>query len=74
MTLLIKPVRRQTDIEIHSGTPTSFTITLYPEGTIGFREKGHRAEFLLDLRSAYLLAAQKAAVANRINKPASRRS
>lgn len=68
MVVLNKPVRRQIDIELMAGKSRPMIVTIYPEGTIGFREKGYRSELLLDLKSAYLLAAKKAAetsIANR---------
>lgn len=61
MTDLTKPLRRATQLAIRSGPPQPIIIALYPEGTIGFRLKGRRKEYLLDLTSAYLLAAQKEA-------------
>lgn len=68
MVRVIKPVRRQIDIELMAGKSRPMIVTIYPEGTIGFREKGCRSELLLDLKSAYLLAAKKAAEASLANR------
>lgn len=61
---LKKPLCRHIPLALRQNrTPQDIIVTLYPEGLIGFRHKRQRKsqEFLLDLQSAYLLAAQKAA-------------
>ena len=52
MTDLRKPVRRR--VELPRG-PVS--VTLYPGGLIGFREKGRRVEFKLPLAKLFVMAA-----------------
>lgn len=61
---LKKPLCRHIPLVLRQNrTPQDIIVTLYPEGLIGFRHKRQRKdqEFLLDLQSAYLLAAQKTA-------------
>lgn len=63
-TTLNKPLCRHIPLVLRQNrTPQDIIVTLYPEGLIGFRHKRQRKgqEFLLDLQSAYMLAAQKAA-------------
>jgi len=54
MTDLKKPIRRKTNVTCAQSRP--LVITLYPEGTIGFREAGRRKEFLLPIQAAYVMA------------------
>lgn len=52
MTDLRKPIRRR--VQLPRG-PVS--VTLYPDGTIGFREHGRRVEYRLTLARVFVLAA-----------------
>lgn len=61
MTPLRKRLSRLFSIEIRQGRPEPIIVTLYPSGTLSFRHPRSRTEFLLDLRSAYLLAARREA-------------
>lgn len=61
MILLRKHLSRVIPLELKSGHPENMIVTLYPGGTIGFRHPRSRKDYLLDLRSAYLLAATREA-------------
>jgi len=56
MTKLIKAVTRRTAIETRNAKPEEFAITLYPNGTIGFRKKGARTEVRTTLGACYAMA------------------
>lgn len=56
MTPLRKHLSRQVNVELKPGRPESLIVTLYPSGALSFRHPRSRKEYLLDLRSAYLLA------------------
>lgn len=53
MTILTKAVRREVPIEIRRNDARQIILTVYPNSTLGFREKGRRIEYVLDLKSAY---------------------
>lgn len=61
MTPLKKRRSRLISIELKRGRPERLVVTIYPCGTLGFRHPRCRKEYLLDLRSAYLLAATREA-------------
>lgn len=61
MIPLRKRLSRIIPLELKSGHPENLIITLYPGGTLGFRHPRSRKEYLLDLRSAYFLAATREA-------------
>ncbi len=61
MTPLKKRLSRVISIELKRGRPESLVVTIYPGGTLGFRHLRSRKEYLLDLRSAYLLAVTREA-------------
>ncbi len=58
MTPLRKRLSRLFSIEIKQGRPEPIVVTLYPSNALSFRHPRSRTELLLDLRSAYLLAAR----------------
>ncbi len=68
MTLLRKPLSRVIPVELKRGQPEPIIVTLYPSDTLGFRHPRSRKEYLLDLRSAYLLAARREADQLRANR------
>jgi len=69
MILLRKHLSRVIPLELKSGHPENIIVTLYPGGTIGFRHPRSRKDYLLDLRSAYLLAATREADQIRTTHP-----
>lgn len=74
MTPLRKPLSRLLSIEIRHGRPEPIIVTLYPSGALSFRHPRSRAELLLDLRSAYLLAASHEADRRRAERRDATRS
>lgn len=74
MTALHKRISRTTAIETRRGQNTEVVVTLYPGGLIGFRHKGRRTEYTLDLKSAYWFAAKAAAEERIIAKRAARKT
>lgn len=70
MTDLTRRVARRTDV----GERRPVVVTLYPNATIGFREKGRRTEFVLPLATVYRYAAAKAAEAIRAERAARRKA
>lgn len=61
MTPLRKRLSRSVTVELRPGRPEPIFVTLYPNGALSFRHPRSRKEYLLDLRSAYLLAASREA-------------
>jgi len=59
MTRLVKRVQRTT--ERIASARTEVVVTLYPEGTIGFRLKHQRHEVITSLEACYWLACKAAA-------------
>ena len=68
MTDLLKPVRRR--VALPRG-PVS--VTLYPAGLIGFRERGRRTEFVLPLARVFVLAADAYQQQRRAERKAARK-
>jgi len=60
VTNLDKPVRRVVPGH-YLDQKNDTVVSLYPDGTIGFREKGKRKEFTVSLSAAYWLAVKRAA-------------
>jgi hypothetical protein len=60
MTDLTKPVTRRatliTDNRVKARTVDRVAVTLYPDGSIGFRAYRRRREYVLPLGTIYLLA------------------
>ena len=58
MTELYKPVSRRTDLNPGLGHREAgpVTVTLYPDGTIGFRKLKRRKEVRLPLSNVYSMA------------------
>lgn len=61
MTPLRKRLSRLVTVELRQGRPEPIIVTLDPSGALSFRHPRSRKEYLLDLRSAYLLAASREA-------------
>ena len=59
MILLRKRLTRTISVELKQGRPEPLILTLYPTATLGFRHPRQRKEYLLDLRSAYLMATMR---------------
>lgn len=63
MTELKKPVRRKTvimtDNRKKARARDKFTVTLYPDNTIGFRENRSRTEHRLPLAECFALAVKR---------------
>lgn len=68
MIPLNKRLTRVIPLELKRGQPEPIIVTLYPGSTLGFRHPRSRKEYLLDLRSAYLLAASREADQFRANR------
>jgi hypothetical protein len=69
MTLLSKPVTRQTDTSIRDGAKRrNLVVTLYPGGVIGLRPSKTRREELLTLEAAYALAIRQRVAKERAEK------
>lgn len=75
MTSLTKPVTRQTDLDPRLGRKCAgpCNVTLYPDGSIGFRRPRSRKETLFPLSSVYAMALKAEAVAVRAEKKKGRR-
>jgi len=59
-TKLDKPVKRIIRLyNIDAERPV--VVTLYPDGTLGFREKGRQKEYFVSLSSCWWLAVKQAA-------------
>ena len=56
MTNLTKPIKRRTKIETRNARPEEFSVTLYPNGTIGFRRARSRTEIRTTLAACYAMA------------------
>lgn len=73
MTDLDKAVRRRTTIlldnRMKARSRDQITVSLYPNSTIGFRQKGRRKEFILPLSVCYKLAIIETEKEERKTKP-----
>lgn len=58
MTILHKPIARRTELDPRLGRKAAgpVTVTLYPDGSIGFRKLKCRKEFRLPLSAVYSMA------------------
>lgn len=78
MTDLKKPVTRRavilTDHRVRARDCDEVSVTLHPNGTIGFRAKRGRKEYTLPLATAYKLAIQAQAAADKAEKAKARRA
>lgn len=70
MTPLTKPVTRRTELDPKLGGKErgQVSVTLYPDGTIGFRKLKRREEVKLTLSGVYSLALKAQAAADRAAK------
>jgi hypothetical protein len=73
MTMLTKPVKRQTETLVRDGAKRrNLVVTLYPGGVIGLRPSKTRREELLTLEAAYALAVRQRVAKERAEKKARR--
>ena len=65
MTDLTKPIRRRTtlvtDHRARARERDQYVVSLYPDGTIGFRRSRCRREVVVPLAAVYILAERSAA-------------
>jgi hypothetical protein len=74
VTMLTKPVKRQTETLVRDGAKRrNLVVTLYPGGVIGLRPSKTRREELLTLEAAYALAIRQRVAKERAEKKARRR-
>jgi len=74
MTILSTPVQRVSNTMIRErGRPRPIVVILHPQGTIGFRAKGCRAEYQLPLDYCYRQAAAAHVAAQRKAKAQARK-
>lgn len=68
MTNLEKPIRRRTTLLLDNRTRgrrvDQVVVTLYPNGTIGFRPARRRREYIITLSHCYAAAIRAAALTN----------
>ena len=75
MTLLVKAVRRETQITVRDRSKRrSLIVTLLPGDVIELRAKGTRKAYVLDIETAYQVAMKIAADHVRRAKDAARKS
>jgi hypothetical protein len=73
VTMLTKPVKRQTETLVRDGAKRrNLVVTLYPGGVIGLRPSKTRREELLTLEAAYALAIRQRVAKERAEKKARR--